>query len=102
MIEVVPIGDLQWGLLAVNTVGSALMGFLFGGPLVDEIRSELRLAATSGFCGSLTTLSGFSLVTAGWLRDGDVGSATAFVLISLTAGVGAAWVARRFQGATPH
>ena len=97
-VEALPEGSPHWGLIAANTVGCAIFGYLLGRPgRFDELSSELHLAATTGFCGSLTTLSGFSFVTADALNDGAAGEAAAFVGVSLVAGLGAAWSARKIR-----
>ena len=101
-VEALPVGSLHWGLLAANTIGCAVFGFLFGARNLAELRSELHLAATTGFCGSLTTLSGFSVITADALRDGRQGDAVAFVILSLLAGLAATWSGRRLARAIPQ
>ena len=99
MIEAIPVGSLHWGLLVANAVGSGIFGYLLGRPgRLDEFSSDLHLGATTGFCGSLTTMSGFSVVTADSLRDGHLAEATAFTALALVSALGAAWSARKLRG----
>jgi len=77
-----------WGTLAVNLVGSFLLGFLVAR---TPDGSTLALLGT-GFCGGLTTYSALALQTAdrGW-RHGS-----AYALATVVLGVGACalgWVA---------
>lgn len=50
-------GQVHWGTLAVNLVGSALLGGLVGGAVSGH---WLALLGT-GFCGGLTTYSAFAV-----------------------------------------
>lgn len=97
-IAALPVGSLHWGLLVANAVGSGILGYLLGRPgRLDELSSEIHLAATIGFCGSLTTLSGFSLVTAEALHEGHLGDAAIFATVSVASALGAAWSARKLR-----
>lgn len=60
-------GRLPWGTIAVNLVGSLLLG-LFSGL---SLRGELWALLGTGFCGALTTYSSFAVqVHDRGLRDG--------------------------------
>ena len=51
-----------WGTLAVNIVGSFLMGLVIAlGAHKLHISNEMRLTLTTGFLGGFTTFSAFSL-----------------------------------------
>lgn len=60
------------GTLAINVVGSLVLGFVIryatGTTLVSP---ELRGALTIGFCGAFTTMSTFSYESMTLLHDGD-------------------------------
>ena len=91
----VGVRTFPWSTLAINVVGSFLLGFLLQaapGRLSDDVRVALGV----GFLGAFTTFSTFSYETVTMLRDGRAGAAAAYVLASLLLGVGAAaagWVA---------
>ncbi len=60
------------GILAVNTLGSLVIGYLAGLPMEESrwITSErARLLFMTGLCGGFTTFSSFSLQTFALLRD---------------------------------
>ena len=46
---------LPWGLLVVNTLGSALAGIV-----ITATSGDLRVLLLAGFCGAFTTFSGFA------------------------------------------
>ncbi len=63
--------SFPWGTLAVNALGSFLMGFLFVYLIERSSLSEVwRFLLTVGFLGSLTTFSTFSLETVRLLQSG--------------------------------
>ena len=71
----------SWAVLTVNVVGSALLG----GVLVLVADGRLPNAAVAivgtGFCGALTTFSGFSMAT---VRAGEDSGARAAVFVATT------------------
>lgn len=95
----VPGALLRWQLalhlldqnLVANTLGAALLGFLAGLPAAP--RRQLFLGI--GFCGSLTTFSGWMLEAVRQLSVGDIKSASG--LIGLTLGLGLGAVASGYQ-----
>ena len=95
----VPGALLRWQLalhlsdqnLVANTLGAALLGFLAGLPAAP--RRQLFLGI--GFCGSLTTFSGWILEAVRQLSVGDIKSASG--LIGLTLGLGLGAVASGYQ-----
>lgn len=58
-----------WGLLAVNTFGSFLAGWVGGSAKLDTFWSTVILV---GLCGSLTTFSGFALSMIRLLEQGEI------------------------------
>ena len=77
-----------WGTLAVNAAGSLLLGLLLALPAPGPVTALLG----TGFCGALTTYSTFSWETLTLARRGERARATAYVLVSVLAGFGAAWL----------
>ena len=84
-----------WGTLAVNTIGSFLMGLIMGVLLLLTERAEIslaepaRLLLTVGFLGGFTTFSAFSLEMWQLLQAGKpinaLAMALAHVVLSLVA-----------------
>ncbi|QCC58595.1 fluoride efflux transporter CrcB [Natrinema thermotolerans] len=83
-------GRLPLATFVVNVVGSFLLGLVV---FAGASESTLRLVAT-GFCGSFTTFSSFSVETVRLYEDGDrvlaIGNAAAGLAGSLAA-IGLAW-----------
>lgn len=85
-------GDFfPYGTLAVNLIGSLCLSFLvYGSMLKWQLPRPLLLAVTTGFMGSFTTFSTFSVEVLNLLLDGQAGLALLYVLISTIAGLGLA------------
>jgi fluoride exporter len=77
-----------WGTITVNIVGSLLLGFLTGLPAAHAVSALVG----TGFCGALTTYSTFSYETLSLARSGLRLYALANVVVSILAGLGAAYV----------
>jgi CrcB protein len=94
-----------WGAnLLANLVGCFLLGFL-SGPLPS--RTPLMLVLGIGFCGSLTTFSGWILDLASFQHQGQGLGGLALVLTSLGLGLlaalgGRAFSRRLFRGRPPQ
>ena len=72
--------------LLVNVLGAALLGLLAGLPAAP--RRQLLLGI--GFCGSLTTFSGWMLDTVRLLAGGELASALGLLGLTLGLGLGGA------------
>jgi fluoride exporter len=59
-----------WGTLAVNTLGSFILGFAMRGLDVIPVEAELRALITIGFCGAFTTFSTVSFETVALVQEG--------------------------------
>ena len=87
---------LQWqfplGTFLVNVLGCLGVGVLAG--LVakhDLLTPELRLLLFTGIAGGFTTFSAFGLETFSLLRKGEIGIATAYVVLSVLIGMLVLW-----------
>ena len=79
--------EFPWGTLAVNGVGSLLLGFLFVW-LEHRAPSNLsRELLAIGFLGSFTTFSTFSYETVALFRAGEVVRAGGYAAGSVLLGV---------------
>ncbi|MEN8259983.1 MAG: fluoride efflux transporter CrcB, partial [Pseudomonadota bacterium] len=94
-------GVYQWlgrgfpyGTLAVNVIGSLLIGLLTEALILQRvaITAEYRAAILVGFLGSFTTFSTFSLETLYQLENGSYVKAGLNVFASVTACLLAVWI----------
>jgi CrcB protein len=81
-----------WGTLTVNVIGSLLLGLLLGGATAGEVPAAVVTAGGVGFCGALTTYSTFGYETVRLAEEGSVFYGLANVVVSLAAGLAAAWL----------
>jgi fluoride exporter len=76
-----------WGTIAVNIIGSFIIGFFatISGPdgrlLVPSLARQFVML---GFCGGYTTFSSFSLQTLNLVRDGELTQAVGNITLSVT------------------
>ena len=83
-------GGFPWGTVAVNVLGSFLMGALVELMALKWSPSqELRAFLTVGILGAFTTFSTFSLDVALLSQRGAPLAALAYVVISVLAAIGA-------------
>ncbi|MCK6371612.1 MAG: fluoride efflux transporter CrcB [Gammaproteobacteria bacterium] len=84
-----------WGTLAVNVLGSLVIGFIASISAPDGrflVAPVARQFVMAGLCGGFTTFSAFSLQTLNLMREGDWLRAGGNVLVSVVACLVAAWV----------
>lgn len=82
-----------WGTLAVNVVGSFIMGVLVETmALAWTVSPELRALLTVGFLGAFTTFSTFSLDVATLYGRGQPALAAAYVGVSVALSIGALFI----------
>ncbi len=85
--------DFPYGTLAVNMVGSLIMGILF--ILFVErglVSAEWRSAIIIGFLGAFTTFSTFSMETLMLVESGELSRAALNVVLSVTLCLFATWL----------
>lgn len=80
-----------WGTLAVNVVGSLLLGVLAGGASARAVPGEVGALLGTGLCGALTTYSTFGYETVRLLAARAVGYASLNAGASVAAGMVAAY-----------
>jgi len=82
-----------YGTLAVNVLGSLLMGYLYIVMLERvAVSGEWRAFVLVGLLGAFTTFSTFSIETLNLLEQADYAKAIVNVLVSVVACVAAAFV----------
>lgn len=85
-----PAAQFPWATLAVNVVGSLLMGLLAGWLARNGSGGETwRLLLGVGLLGGFTTFSAFSLELALMIERGTLGAGALYAGISVLAGVAA-------------
>ena len=78
--------DFPWGTLAVNVVGSFLIGVVHElGSDAFHVSPETRIFLATGVLGGLTTYSAFSYETARLMESQAWASAWAYVVITTAA-----------------
>lgn len=86
--------DFPYGTLAVNAIGSLLIGFLFVLLLeyIDSMADSFRSLLVIGFLGGFTTFSSFSLETINLIESGEMYRAFLNVFISVTVCLCLTWI----------
>jgi CrcB protein len=84
-------GVFPVGTLAVNLLGSIVIGFLGGWFLSAPVSQNLRLFLMIGILGGFTTFSSFSLENLNLLREGHARIALLYILASNVFGIGLAF-----------
>ncbi len=78
-----------WGTLAINVIGSVLMGVLIGAfALLWDAPQSMRLFLTTGVLGGFTTFSAFSLDAVSLMQRGQISEAAFYVLASVVLSLG--------------
>lgn len=86
-------GTFPYGTLAVNAIGSFIVGFVAALTLERAAASPLwRTAIMVGFCGGFTTYSAFAYETFELVRTGDPARGLANIAAQLVLGLAAVWL----------
>jgi CrcB protein len=88
-----------WGTLVVNVTGCLILGLLTGAASAGQVSGHLQLLIGTGLCGALSTYSTFSYETLRLTEAGAGFYAAANVIVSVTAGLGAAFAGVSFAQA---
>jgi CrcB protein len=95
--------SFPWGTLAVNVVGSLLLGVITRLSLDPKLLSATaRLALGTGFMGGFTTYSTFNLETMRYLQEGAIGKGLLYgaaTLLGCLAAGALGWALARGLGA---
>jgi CrcB protein len=80
-------GVFPWGTLAVNLLGSLVIGILWG--LFEDamVSQSARLFLLPGILGAFTTFSTFSLESFHLIRDGEYGFVAWNIVLSVVLGI---------------
>lgn len=79
--------DFPYGTMAINIVGSILMGLFVGWFALRGGPQALRLFVATGLLGGFTTFSSYSLEAVLLLERGETGAAAAYVVGSVALGL---------------
>ncbi len=94
-------GEFPLGTLAVNVLGSLVLGFIVRYALeTPAIGAEVRAFLTIGFCGGFTTFSTFSYESAAMLERGEWSRLALYVGLSLLLTVAGAVLGAVLAGQT--
>lgn len=85
--------DFAWGTLAVNLIGSFMIGLLTI-LLINKfaVSAEWRAFLIVGFLGSFTTFSTFSFETMQYIQTGELNKAMLNIAVSVVGCLIAVWI----------
>jgi CrcB protein len=81
-----------WGTFTVNVLGSLILGTFSGGATAGAVPGSAVALIGTGLCGTLTTYSTFGYETLRLIEDGAHSYAALNAVISVVAGLGAAFL----------
>jgi CrcB protein len=68
-------GEFPWGTIAINAIGSLLLGILTGLALEHGLNPTAKVVLGTGLCGAFTTFSTFSFETVRLAEEGATNAA---------------------------
>ena len=85
--------QFPWGTFIVNVIGSFLIACVVEYAVMrGESGNWMRFLLVTGFLGGFTTFSAFAFETVAMLERRQVGSAALYVIVTVLAGIAAAWL----------
>jgi len=83
------LAGLPWATLAVNVIGSLVLGFFMRWATDTDTSPQVRAFVMIGICGGFTTFSTFALEGATMIHDGQIVRAAAYAMLSVVLSIGA-------------
>ena len=90
--------DFPWATLAVNILGSFVLGLAMRAFETVPVSPEVRGLVTVGLCGGFTTFSTFGYETVALVQGGQHGRALAYAAGSVVAGLLAVFAGMALAG----
>lgn len=84
------LSSFPYGTMAVNIIGSLLIGFVYGLVERGNLSPEVRLFLATGILGGFTTFSAFSLDALNLLQEGLWFESLSYIMLSVILGIVAA------------
>ncbi len=88
------LGSLPLSVLLVNVMGSFILGMSSTAVTSMGLDERYTLLVGIGFCGSLTTMSGFAFETVGMIDVGEFAAASLDIILNVGASLGAILLGR--------